>query len=756
MPFCVGGALMVIQHNLQAMNSNRMLDINSNNIAISAEKLSSGYRINKAADDAAGLAISEKMRKQIRGLSRASENSEDGISCIQTAEGALAEVQDMLQRMNQLCVQAANGTNSITDRKYIQDELDQLISEIDRVSETTKFNEIYLLKGDSDNGVTNRYIETYNSSVIIYDKLTNVSESDLSKYSSYTDSDGATHYVLGEGYFQISSDVTGVILDISGNSKIENTFLTNVTVNCASDTILSINNVTIDNSAYTHTSTDGIGSAIVFNDGNSTLNCFGDNVIKGGWQSNCALSSYGCAGCGIEMKNDVALSINGTDTSTLDVASSEHYLYSITSETYGFAGISSAIGGKTIKINGNHLYFASNNTLNINSGNLTLDAQNGRAITYMDNSTFNFNGGIIRDDSTNLVGTYNSTININGSNLYSSRCLFSIAHCILNISEGNMYTNGLLGSSYNGELGFNTINQTGGNIIGDETSNLRYTPIELTFSTYNLSGGYMHMPALDYVFELNRSYLYVDGVSNDGSGTDMGTYKLFEYGTRLTTSGFTYDVDWNDLVSISLLSQLYDADGNEISGTKLNDYFSNQGDYEGGLFTSKQPTATDEIVSGKSTTIWNYVNQQVVKANNPAKIDILAGDDSNRNNTIEMDISSLSAVSLDILKLNSNYIGIVDDTGALATDSINIVATAIQRVSEQRSYLGAIQNRLRHTIKNIDNVVENTTSAESEIRDTDMADEMVRYANNNILVQAGQAMLAQANQSKEGILNLLA
>ncbi|MCI7791986.1 MAG: flagellar hook protein, partial [Lachnospiraceae bacterium] len=135
---------MVVQHNLMAMNSNRMLGITTKTVAGSTEKLSSGYKINRAADDAAGLSISEKMRKQIRGLSQASANAEDGISSVQTAEGALQEVTDMLQRMNELVVQAANGTNSTTDRGYIQDEIDQLVTEIDRVSETTKFNETYL------------------------------------------------------------------------------------------------------------------------------------------------------------------------------------------------------------------------------------------------------------------------------------------------------------------------------------------------------------------------------------------------------------------------------------------------------------------------------------------------------------------------------------------------------------------------------------------------------------------------------------
>ena len=144
---------MVVQHNLTAMNSNRMLGITTSSQAKATEKLASGYKINRAADDAAGLAISEKMRRQIRGLTQASANAQDGISCVQTAEGALNEVHDMLQRMNELAVKAANGTNQSEDDSYIQKEIKQLISEIDRVSTTSTFNERKLLNG-SFSGVT--------------------------------------------------------------------------------------------------------------------------------------------------------------------------------------------------------------------------------------------------------------------------------------------------------------------------------------------------------------------------------------------------------------------------------------------------------------------------------------------------------------------------------------------------------------------------------------------------------------------------
>ena len=138
---------MIVQHNLQAMNSNRMLGITTDSQAKSTEKLSSGYKINRAADDAAGLAISEKMRRQVRGLTQASLNAQDGISCVQTAEGALAEVHDMLQRMNELAIKASNDTMTSDDRGYIDAEVQQLKTEIDRVKSTTTFNEMNLLDG---------------------------------------------------------------------------------------------------------------------------------------------------------------------------------------------------------------------------------------------------------------------------------------------------------------------------------------------------------------------------------------------------------------------------------------------------------------------------------------------------------------------------------------------------------------------------------------------------------------------------------
>ena len=142
---------MVVQHNLSAMNTNRQMGTVSSALQKSTEKLSSGYKINRAGDDAAGLSISEKMRSQIRGLNKASSNAEDGISLIQVAEGALNETHSILQRMNELATQAANDTNTSTDRKAIQQELTQLTSELDRIYSTTQFNTMNLLDGSFSN-----------------------------------------------------------------------------------------------------------------------------------------------------------------------------------------------------------------------------------------------------------------------------------------------------------------------------------------------------------------------------------------------------------------------------------------------------------------------------------------------------------------------------------------------------------------------------------------------------------------------------
>ena len=445
--------IMVVQHNLTAMNSNRMLGLTTASQAKSTEKLSSGYKINRAADDAAGLSISEKMRKQIRGLTQASSNAQDGISAVQTAEGALTEVHDMLQRMNELAVKAANGTNSTDDRQYIQDEVDQLVEEIDRVSTTTKFNETYLLKGDST-ATTDKILKAKSA--------------------------GFEGTWSGQG---------------TGTAK-----FTMKALNVGDE-------VTVAGTKYGVAAADKAG----------------------------ALKAAGIDTANIA--NDTKIEINGT--------------------TYTIADATEPTKNTLAK------------------GDIA---------------------GKLNDDKINTI-------------------------------NGKKYAVGT--------------------VEGYKSADDLYTAI----------------------------------ASEIAKASSIGT------DTAAT-------VNKNDNV-----------------------------------FT---------VTEGK------------VVVNKAVSLDLHVGADSYTSNKISMDIDAMSAKGLGI-----NGIQVGGDNGQNGTYAVDSIKEAIQMVSTQRSALGAIQNRLEHTINNLDNVVENTTSAESQIRDTDMATEMVKYSNNNILAQAGQAMLAQSNQSNQGVLSLL-
>jgi flagellin len=198
-------------------------------------------------------------------------------------------------------------------------------------------------------------------------------------------------------------------------------------------------------------------------------------------------------------------------------------------------------------------------------------------------------------------------------------------------------------------------------------------------------------------------------------------------------------------------SKLYDSTGTEVSGVRLREYFNDFGVYSDNSLYLDSGSRTKI----STASISQFVNKTSTTVANDLSFSLHVGADSASSNKITTNIASMTAASLGISVLKSTEAGIVDDSGDKATDAIDLIAEALQKVSTQRSALGAVQNRLEHTIKNLDNIVENTTSAESQIRDTDMATEMVTYSNSNILAQAGQSMLAQANQANQGVLSLL-
>lgn len=551
---------MVVKHNLQAMNANRMLSLNTKANASSTEKLSSGYRVNRAADDAAGLAISEKMRKQIRGLTQASSNAEDGISCVQTAEGAIAEVQDMLQRMNELCVQAANGTNSMTDRQYIQDELDQLIEEIDRVSETTKFNEMYLLKGDEELEKTSVYTHNY----IVDDEI------DITGKSLVTNEEG--HKV------KVKYDNT------------ENVYVVDASIKTSNSSIAKSADVIEKGSDYTR---------------------------------------YLATGTTV-----------GASSSVTNVAFSNAYI--------SFKSIDLTAAEKQ------------------KGGDLSIDDK-GKVTAKDDREAF-----IYDTETKNVIHL--------GAKEDLSKYIQAMADGTFEIKD-------------------------------------QYRLLTVADDTYGDYG---------------------DGLLGGEIPTDRKLGKL-------------------DFIGSSTERQLYNSDGEAVAGMALYKYFDEKGKYMGGLFQDK--LHTKPVKAGTDITkqdeIDFYVSHLEQKLTAPLEFSVHAGADSDLNNKISAKIDTMSAVGIGVNKMSSKSIGIVDESGDNATAAIDVVAEALQVVSTQRSILGAVQNRLEHTIKNLDNVVENTTSAESAIRDTDMAEEMVAYSNNNVLLQAGQSMLAQANQANQGILSLL-
>ena len=479
---------MVVQHNMQAANANRMLNVTTSAQSKSTEKLSSGYRINRAADDAAGLTISEKMRKQIRGLDQASTNAEDGVSSVQTAEGALTEVHSMLQRMNELAVQASNGTNSDTDRSAIQDEISQLTTEIDRVAETTKFNETYLLKGG--NGTKDIYMNGH----------------DAGLKGTLTDGATSATFKVAAGALDAGKSITIGGKDYSiGATEAEAKDLVKAPATNETSTV----------------SIDGKSYSIVDAGGNVTI------------------------------KDDKGTTLKKSD----------------------FTGQAA------------------------DTANATVDDLKG----------------IIKAGSTVKVGEKSATV----------------------MTDAN--TDG--------------VDDTNSSVI-----------------------------SAAHAVELMTSELT--------SANNIGTTK-----TTATVTAGTYASD------------------------------------TGVEFTIDKGTA--EVAEKLSFSLH-------------------VGSDADMTNKINVDIETMNSSYLGIKGINVN-----DDTGVAATYAIDAISDAISKVSSQRSALGAVQNRLEHTIDNLDNVVENTETAESRIRDTDMAEEMVNYSKNNILAQAGQSMLAQANQSNQGVLSLL-
>ena len=664
---------MVVQHNLTAMNSNRMLGITTSAQAKSSEKLSSGYRINRAADDAAGLTISEKMRKQIRGLDRASTNAEDGVSAVQTAEGALTEVHSMLQRMNELATQAANGTNSESDRDAIQAEIDQLTTEIDRVAETTKFNEIYLLKGDKAGATTTQTIAAHDAGIKgkLTDKGGGVSTFELDEPLENGDkvTIGGKEYTIGTSADH--KDPTELNASKDGYEKLGTAPVDTATTLSAGDSVTYAGN--------TYTLTDKVALDDILNELKATGAKFkigevevtvtntaadtADKIIDGsGVTSNAGKVAAADVEKLIKYAKDNDLQLTVTAIKPNQVASNAASATAAADITGSFTVVDSLEKGEI-----SSLLLKTQDAATLAKAGALKDG------TVADADTVTLKAG----DSVTIAGV---TTTATEETPESAKKVYD------NISKLNVGDTVKIGTG---------LEQKTYEIVED--------------ADVDEEAGKLTKDAI-------LAKIHDGDVVNDGTNTNtvIGDIALPESNEKVISAKQAYSMIADELQQASSI-------GTDVAATVTND-----GD-------------------GKYT-----ITQGTVEVKEALSFNLHVGSDADMTNKITVDIDAMDAAGLGVKNLN-----VSDDSGNSATYAIDAIADAISKVSAQRSALGAVQNRLEHTIANLDNVVENTTAAESRIRDTDMASEMVEYSKNNILAQAGQSMLAQANQSTQGVLSLL-
>ena len=618
---------MVVQHNMQAMNANRMLGVITSSQSKTTEKLASGYKINRAADDAAGLSISEKMRKQIRGLDRASTNAQDGVSAVQTAEGALTEVHSMLQRMNELATQASNGTNSETDRQAIQDEIDQLVTEIDRVAETTKFNEIYLLKGARE-GSTSTQLAAAHDAGLKGTLTADGKGTSIFQYGSEL-KDGSKVTIAGKEYTIGSTPKNDNSFDTLANGKLAANSLVNAgdSVTIDGETTTLVNKISASAATVAASNTLNLKANDTFVDKDGNTWKIANATSEAAFEVALAdLSKYLTAGSLITMANGAATSISVVEELEKGELSTKDLAANITAVRNNLKeGDSYTTSGVT-----KTLYDA------------TAASAPGVAATGVE--SFHDISESIKE--MEIDGTAAVTIN------------------------GTAYT------------------------LGTKTD--------------EAAGVYTREDVIAMIQEGDR-------VSMDG-----GTNTYYIYGVSDT------------------------ADENSITKEEAYRMMTEE-------LTKASSIGTDTAASVTHKGNGKFeITQGSVEITDPLSFNLHVGADADMTNKITVDISSMSASGLGVKGLD-----VSDVTGTSATYAIDAIADAISKVSAQRSALGAVQNRLEHTIANLDNIVENTTAAESRIRDTDMAEMMVEYNKNNILAQAGQSMLAQANQATQGVLSLL-
>lgn len=737
---------MVISHNVLAMNANRQLGITGSQGRRNTERLSSGYRVNRAADDAAGLSISEKMRKQIRGLNRASENAEEGISLVQTAEGALGEVQEMLQRMNELSVQAANGLNSAVDRGYIQDEVDRLKFEIDRVAQTAKFNEVYLLNGALGDparvGETEREYDSYMGEVdrkLFATELTGARKGQRISLDDIHKQKGLK-IVYAEITHEVNTTQSG-----SGNPGLTggtyDPLRRVLETEIVPQAVKGLLDTFTQTYGYLANSSIGIGLNLYNDSTTSTLASvtLGTQAWFDGTATPKAELTYKLS-VNVSSLLNTAGNVDLTNKrNELETTIIHEMMHAMMDEVHtngmiGSDGYSFSQGERFPDwfVEGN-AQAAAGGCFNGN------DWVNGNGNGWVTGT-----GGLGIDGTTSLTDIANR-VKGSGSRLGSG-------------TSTSQYATGYLACMYLGYLanGGGSVTQAGirrgldkilSEIRGNGTTKGKSLNRVISEAT---NGKYNGISSFENSFGDNESAVFISRLVNIVGST----------GTGGLVADFSAEQGILPDAAPSPQINLFKLDPNNSDVT--NRYPPNYPVMSGGS-AWKDGTGVDGTGKGGTGSPGSWTRpggtngaggtgRQPVR---PAREEVTLTDGLKLQVGAERD----ERMTIYIEGVNCWQIGVQDVdvmTEDSATRSIDMVAFALDKVSRQRSRLGAYQNRLEHMIRNLDNVAENTQAAEARIRDTDMAREMVQFSNNRILQQAGESVLVQATQMAQGVMRLLA
>ncbi len=724
---------MVVRTNTMALNAYRQLGMNNSAVSKSLEKLSSGFRINRAGDDAAGLAISEKMKAQIKGLETASANAQDGISLIQTAEGNLNEVHDMLNRMVELATKSANGTYTQTERDALQAEVDQLLDEIDRISKSANFNGAKLLDGSlaANNAIKKENIVSTDataSSTVKGEEL-GVAKTD----DNHVNPDGLA--TAKAPAFSVDLADYKLKLDDSAAAAKDVTFKLEAdgqeikfyepAADYNKDTV--VNTTAVDLKFSTNATA---GTADIEKTGSDIATLVnGKNALIGN-------DLYSVAVTGSKL----TFTYKGTvDTATGKITASDNNGDSVTEDTWTPKG---------------------NLTITPTDADSIIKETSGRDNCHITAITDPQEGGDAKRSGATLTLTQDI---IDRGSLTIGDTTFTFDKTVAAGGTGTP-TNATPGAT-TGTVKIGIQGLEGDDLLKAVTEQMSHCTATITKKVDGTD--------TDFTFTVGRGADLKSIEIEENPAT--GTNKLGAFTEKELQDAFSQTVAATPAKVEITLSK--DSNNEFVNVTAGNTLTIGNTSYK----FSEDGTGTNEIKVGETaaetlenikTKLGNAYNVTVDGANGKITIEntsataetpkvaytartpddgglvLQIGDTADDYNKMTVAVENMSSKGLDLDNLKIT-------TEDSASNSIDKIKTAINTVSTARAGMGALQNRLEHTINNLDVAVENLSAANSRIRDTDMAKEMMNYTKMNVLVQSAQAMLAQANQQPQSVLQLL-